>query len=164
MSAKEIIAVIAEMIKLHKTFNELAIEKTDIIKKSDIKALDMLIKKEGALIHQLNQLEQKRMSVVEAFLNRKGLVTEGVTMEQVIEMAPKEEQPILTKLQRALMSEIDRLKKNNEQNQQLIEDSLRFVNLSLDLLAPEPEEINYQRPAQKNYDSDTKRSIFDSKA
>ncbi|OLO38089.1 hypothetical protein BTR23_11880 [Alkalihalophilus pseudofirmus] len=164
MSAKAVIAVLADLIKLHKTFNEIAIEKTEVVKKSDIPALDMLIKKEGALIHQLNQLEQKRILVVEAFLNRKGLVTEGVTMEQVIEMAPKEEQPILTKLQRALMSEIDRLKKNNELNQQLIEDSLRFVNLSLDLMAPEPEEINYQRPAQKNYDSDTKRSIFDSKA
>ncbi|MEB1806673.1 MAG: flagellar protein FlgN [Bacillaceae bacterium] len=164
MSAKAVIAVLADLIKLHKTFNEIAQEKTEVVRKSDIPALDVLIKKEGALIHQLRKLEQDRLFVVEEFLKGKGLVTEGVTMDQLIELVPKEEHPILTKLHRALMSEIDTLKKSNELNQQLIEDSLRFVNLSLDLMAPEPDEITYQRPSQKNYDSEKKRSMFDSKA
>ncbi|MDE5414041.1 flagellar protein FlgN [Alkalihalobacterium chitinilyticum] len=164
MSAKAVIAVLADLTKLHKTFNEIAREKTDVIQKNDMPALDVLIKKEGALIHQLRKLEQDRMIVVEEYLKSKGLVTEGVTMDQLLELAPKEEQPILTKIHRALMSEIDKLKQNNELNQQLIEDSLRFVNLSLDLMAPEPDDVTYQRPMQKNYEAGSSRSIFDSKA
>lgn len=42
MSAKAIAAVLADMIKLHKIFNELATEKTEIIKKGDMPALSTL--------------------------------------------------------------------------------------------------------------------------
>ncbi|WP_209121474.1 flagellar protein FlgN [Alkalihalobacillus sp. BA299] len=164
MSAKAVIKVLADLIKLHQVLNEIAVEKTEIVKKGEMPALDLLIKKEVALIQQLRKLEENRMLVVEQFFTDKGLVTEDVTMDQLIEHAPKDEQSLLLKLYRALLSEIDTLKKNNELNQQLIEDSLRFVNLSLDLLTPEPDDVNYQRPTKSNNDTVASRSIFDSKA
>ncbi|WP_216830369.1 flagellar protein FlgN [Alkalihalobacterium elongatum] len=164
MSAKAVIAVLADLIKVHKELNQIAVEKTEVVKKGEMAALDMLIKKESPFIHHLGKLEEKRVLAVEQFINEKGLVTEDVTMKQLIERAPQEEQTLLLKLYRALLSEIDILKKNNQLNQQLIEDSLRFVNLSLDLLTPEPEEVTYQRPTKNQYETGSSRSIFDSKA
>lgn len=164
MSAQAIAAVLADMIKLHKIFNELAIEKTGIIKKGDMPALDQLLKKETLLIKQLKKLEQDRLFVVNEYLSNKGMAKEDVTMDELIESATLEEQDVLQRLQKGLLSEIKMLQEHNELNQQLIQDSLRFVNLSLDLIAPDPEEVNYQRPTQKGYSEGSGRSIFDSKA
>lgn len=164
MSAKAIITVLAELIKVHKELNKIAADKTDIVKKGEISALDMLIQKEVPFIHQLKKLEENRQFEVEQFLKHKGMVTEGVTFNDLVECAPKEEQALLLKLYQALLAEIDTLKNHNDLNQQLIVDSLRFVNLSLDLITPEPDDVTYQRPTQKNYEASSSRSIFDSKA
>lgn len=166
MSTKAIIAVLADLIKLHKTFNELAEKKAEVVKKGDMPALDDLIKQETTLIKKLKNLEEDRLFVVKEYLQSKGWMLEGVTMEQLIESAPKEEQLILSRLQKGLLSEMKKLQEQNQLNQQLIEESLRFVNLSLDLVAPQPDDdVNYQRPtnAPKGYDLNGNRSMFDSK-
>ncbi|WP_096202424.1 flagellar protein FlgN [Bacillus sp. FJAT-45350] len=164
MSTKAIMDVMADLIKLHQTFNQLAVEKTEAIKNSDMPSLDKLLKQETAYVKKLRKLEEDRLFVVNQYLANEGLVTEGVTMGNLVELVPSTEQVLLGKLQKALLSEIDRLRKRNELNQQLIEDSLRFVNLSLDLIAPEPEEVNYKRPTKTSYEENTGRSLFDSKA
>lgn len=165
MSAQAIAAVLADMIKLHKIFNELATEKTEIIKKGDMPALDQLLKKETLLLKKLKKLEQDRLFVVNEYLTFKGMAKEDVTMDELIQSATRDEQDVLQRLQKGLLSEIQLLQQHNELNQQLIADSLRFVNLSLDLIAPDPEEMTYQRPTKKKaYDEGQGRSIFDSKA
>lgn len=162
--SKAIIQVLADLIKLHQRLNEFALEKTEIIKKNDMPSLDALLKKESAFIQQLRKLEEDRLYVTSDYMRSKGIETEGVTMAKLIELMPKEEQPLLKKLQQALLSEIERLRTNNELNQQLLLDSLRFVNFSLDLIAPEPEEVNYQRPTKTETGPSHGRSLFDSKA
>lgn len=164
MSIQAIASVLADLIKLHKQFNEMAKEKTEIIRKNDMPALDQLLKKETALIKQLKKLEQDRLFVVNEYLRKKGIAREGVTMAGLIEMASGSEQVVLNKLQKGLLSEIEQLKEQNALNQQLLEDSLRFVNLSLDLIAPDPEDVNYRRPNSRGYEDGMNRSIFDSKA
>ncbi|WP_078555830.1 flagellar protein FlgN [Bacillus alkalicellulosilyticus] len=165
MSVKNITEVLVDLITVHKTFRELGENKTDIIKKGDMSALDLLMKTELVHVHKLKKLEEDRLFVVGQFLQRKGLATEGVTMEQLLQHVSPEEKNVLEKLQRALLAEIKGLKEVNEMNQQLLQDSLRFVNLSLDLLAPQQdEEVNYKKPTRSGYAEEHGRSMFDSKA
>lgn len=164
MSIQQVATILAEIIQVHKQFNELASEKTDIIQKSDMPALNDLLKKETVLIKRLKKLEQDRILAVNEYLNKKEMPLDGATIEQLIEVAQEEEKDVLNKLQKALLAEIDQLKKQNELNQQLLEDSLHFVNLTLDLIAPDPDEVNYRRPNEKGYNEGVNRSIFDSKA
>lgn len=164
MSLQQITKILVALIQVHKQFNELAIEKTTIIQKSDMPALDQILKKETALITQLTKLEQNRILAVNNYLKDQGIMQKQATIEQLIEVVPENERVVLSKLQKALFAEIDQLKKQNELNQQLLEDSLHFVNLSLDLIAPDPDEVNYKRPNAKSYNEGMNRSIFDSKA
>ncbi|WP_026672376.1 flagellar protein FlgN [Alkalihalobacterium bogoriense] len=165
MSTKNIAEVLQELLSVHQAFRKLAKEKAEVLKKGDMPALDQLIKKEAVVIQQLKKLEQDRLFVVEQYLHSKGLVTEGVTMAQLIQMTSPEEQEVLEKLQQELLEEIEGLKAENELNQQLIQDSLRFVNLSLDMLSPQQDEdVNYKRPKSNQYEGGASRSIFDSRA
>ncbi len=101
----------------------------------------------------------------ENFLMTKGEVTENATMTDIRKYATKDEQQQLEQLQNELLNQVQNLKRQNELNQLLIEESLRFVNLSLDLMVPHKEDISYKRPHEQD-DSryDTGHSLFDSKA
>ncbi|MBU8905986.1 flagellar protein FlgN [Desertibacillus haloalkaliphilus] len=163
-TTKAIIDVIAKLVKAHQSLNELAKQKTEVLKKGDMPALDKISQQEMAHVQQLQKLEQDRLDFVDRYVKQKGLMTEGVTMDILLEHVPVNERVILKKLQDVLVAEVDTLKQQNELNQQLIEDSLRFVNLSLDLVMPEPDEVNYQRPTTSEPEPQYGRSLFDSKA
>ena len=158
--------ILAELIYLHEQLNELAIKKVETVKKNEIMALNEIIKQETSLIKKLTKAEQSRMDVVQEFRRAKELVIEDVTMELIIEHSPVEEQPKLTEQFQILLNEMIRLKEMNELNKMLIEDSLRFVNLSLDLLSPDMTDMNYERPTNKEDELSAPRgrSIFDSRA
>lgn len=156
--------ILAELIYLHERLNELALEKLEAVKRNEITALNDIIKQETSLIKKLTKAEQSRMDAVQGWIRAKGLVTEDVTMEFMIEHSPVEEQPKLTEQFQSLLNEMIRLKEMNELNRVLIEDSLRFVNLSLDLLSPDIADMNYERPTTKESGPTEQRSIFDSRA
>lgn len=164
MAEQTLTDILAELIQLHKRLNELALEKVDAVKKNEIATLNDIIKQETSLIKKLTRAEQSRMNAIQQFSKEKGLVIENVTMETIIEHSSNEEQPQLREQFHCLLDEMTRLREMNELNKMLIEDSLRFVNLSLDLLSPDISDMNYERPTTKESGAIEQRSIFDSRA
>lgn len=164
----EIITIFKALTAVHEKFNEKAIKKEEAVKKNDIPTLNELLKEESALIQQLRKLENTRQHVVHAWMQEKGFVKEDVTFEQLLKFFPEEHKEELQQWKERLVSEITKLKDQNELNQQLIEDSLRFVNMSLDAMQPQQEFSNYQKPtsSRRGMDEDIgfgNRSLFDSK-
>src|SRR5699024_5672202 len=101
----------------------------------------------------------------EAYLQKHGEGNEEATMSEVKKHATTDEKEMLDQLQEELLIVILQLKRQNEFNQQLIEESLAFVNLSLDLMVPHQEDISYKRPDDEEHDRyDRGHSLFDSKA
>lgn len=163
MSAQLIIETMKKLVVLHETFHELADERTKLLTKGDISQLRALMQKEAVSLKQLQRLEQERIRLVQFFIQSKGLVTEGGTISELLSHVSDSEKEELQSLQNNLIKLIKRLKEKNDLNQQMIQDSLRFVNLSLDVLQPEADSGNYMRP-DKEDDQPTGRSLFDSKA
>ncbi|WP_100405460.1 flagellar protein FlgN [Bacillus solitudinis] len=165
MSAKQIIQSLAELIRVHQQLNEAAIKKMDFIKKGDMSALETLVREESKLVSKLRITELIREKQVLTFFNEQGKVTEDVTIGAMLPLLNEDEQSTLAKLQKALVQEVTILKRQNERNQSLVEESLRFVNLSLDLLMPSAEDISYTRPHEReDQATDYKHSTFDSRA
>lgn len=152
-----------KLVQLHQVFNNLADEKTEALTKGDNLRLRSLLQKESAQLKQLEQLEQERSRLVRFFISGKGLVTEGGTLAELLPYFDDGEKGELVTLQKKLIEDIEQLKKKNELNQQLIQDALRFVNLSLDMLQPELDTGNYGR-VNKEDEEPLGRSLFDSKA
>ncbi|WP_090843759.1 flagellar protein FlgN [Alkalicoccus daliensis] len=152
------------LIVVHKRLNEQALLKEEIVKKGDIPALDQLMKDEMPLVTQLSKLENARRITVRSWLKEQGVVAEDATMEQISPAFSQEEQEMFRELQEALIAEVEQLQEQNELNRQLLEDSLRFVNLSLDAVQPQKNFASYSGKGESGEDDEQGRSLFDSKA
>ncbi len=163
VSAQEILTAMEKLVQVHEILNELASEKTEAIKKGDISHLQSLLQKEVVQVKLLQQLEQERVRYVRSYQREKGFVTENGTLTELLSYVTAEEKNSLESFQQKLIEVIESLKEKNELNQKLIRDSLRFVNLSLDMIKPQAETGNYGRN-NKEDDEPEGRSLFDSKA
>lgn len=162
MTAATIIKQLDQLIKLHTSLMKLAVEKTEAIKNSDMETIDKLMKDEQQHVKAISQIETARQKEVDRLLlgsNNNSLwdlisITEGVEKEK------------LTTQREQLLRITQELRNQNNINQQLIYQSLQFVNLSLDLMRPQKiDSFNYEKPAgAKNGKQAINRGMFDSKA
>ncbi|PYZ92783.1 hypothetical protein CR194_14110 [Salipaludibacillus keqinensis] len=163
---QELIQIFQAMTVVHERFNEQAVRKEEVIKKGDMEGLEQVMKDESPLIQQLRKLENTRHHLVQQWMDEKGLVKENVTMAQLTPLFPEEEREELQYWQQRLMTEIHQLKEQNRLNEQMLQDSLRFVNLSLDAMSPQNQFSSYSGGGEKDDDDGFDpggRSLFDSK-
>jgi len=143
---------------------EVAYKKTEAIKTGDMDSLNHLLKDEQAHVAGISQLEQQRQLEVTDYLRAKGIApTDNPTVALVLENSnTDEEKAQLTKARNNLLLTLEILKNQNDLNQKLTMQSLQFVNLTLDILRPKPDQINYSRSEAQSPSKD--KAYFDSKA
>jgi flagellar biosynthesis/type III secretory pathway chaperone len=159
MKFAELISLLEKQIKLHASLHQLALKKTEALKKHDIDVLTALMKDEQKHVLAIQQLEDKRLRITKQLLKDS---EEELTITRCIELADGTERSQLEKLYKQLLELISKLKQANELNQQLTEQSLQFVYLTLDMLAPQTAPINYS--SASTYEEHAERSLFESKA
>lgn len=149
----------------HKNLNVLAKDKTEVVKKNQIDALRMIIKEEKKQLQAISKLEATLVKETASFLQNNGISTDELTITKVIEAATEVDKEQLQTAKFELENEVMELSKQNRMNQELLEQSLQFINVSLDLLQPEIDSFNYDRNEAGQQDHQTQtRSLFDSKA
>lgn len=163
---KAIFELMALLIKQHQELLHISTEKTEWIKTNNMEKLNALLKEESKKIREIEQTEMKRQQVVAQFLKKQGVNKDEATISELLEYIPEKYHESLRKLQQALLEEMGALRKRESLNRALIEDSLHFVHLTLDMIQPDPEAVRYQHPAKETSDPDSNEniSIFDSKA
>ncbi|MCD8500922.1 MAG: flagellar protein FlgN [Bacillaceae bacterium] len=164
MSVTKLTETLEQLLLVHDRLNELAKQKTECLTKADVSALKLFIQKESVLIKQLQVLEKDRIKTVHQLAMSEGYNFKTMTITEVMSHLPPNQQSDIEQFQKQLLKAISTLKQQNELNQKLIEDSIRFVNMSLDIIQPEQESGNYDRPTATNNEPNFGRSLFDSKA
>jgi flagellar biosynthesis/type III secretory pathway chaperone len=156
MSVESLISIMKKLHKMHKSLYELTLKKTDIVKKGDTTALDQLLKDEQAHMAAINKLEKERAAVSNAILP-------GASLQRIVEANPAGKEQLL-QIKEELLNVITDIKARNELNQQLIHQSLQFINFSKSLVMPQEKEINYGPPAGKKIKPGQSPGMFNSKA
>ncbi|WP_226085909.1 flagellar protein FlgN [Mesobacillus sp. S13] len=156
MSAESLTVIMNKMLKLHKSLYELTVKKTGIVKKGDTAALDQLLKDEQAHMAAINKLEQERQAVSRS-------ISPDASLQEIAEANPVEKNQLL-KIKADLVEVISEIKARNELNQQMIHQSLQFINFSKSLVMPQEKEINYGPPAGKKAKPGQSPGMFNSKA
>ena len=166
MSIDPILQTLDNLEKLHKSLLELAYKKTEFIKTGDMDSLDQLLKDEQAHVAAISQLEQQRQTVVTDYLRAKGIApTDHPTVAHVMEATESlTDQEQLKTARNRLLLNIEQLKYQNDLNQKLTYQSLQFVNLTLDMLKPRPDQINYSLTEAKGDKTTKDKTYFDSQA
>jgi flagellar biosynthesis/type III secretory pathway chaperone len=165
MSAEKLITSLEKLIKLHKSLNELAVRKTEVVKVGDMEGLNSLLNDEQKHVKAIELIENEREKQVAEYMKERGYEQDSYTLLECIEVAPKDLKDQLISLREQLIEELFILKNRNQLNQQLIYQSLQFVNVTLDMLRPQQQPINYEKPANmQGQGVKSSKSMFDSKA
>ncbi|TBL72991.1 flagellar protein FlgN [Paenibacillus thalictri] len=167
MSLQAVFENMEKLIEAHQTLLDLGERKKQALIVNDIDQLTAAVNKEGRLIKQVTELDQQRIHAIGAFMLEKGYRPNPyVTISDLTKLIFKmDEKKALQTLQQTLLQTIERLKTLNELNRQLLEQSLTFVNYSLDLvLGPPEDEAVYQNPQQQQGYGFKRQGMFDSRA
>ena len=164
MSIEKILQALTKLDMLHKSLLEIAYKKTEAIKIGDMDSLNQLLKDEQAHVAGISQLEQQRQLEVTDYLRAKGIApVDNPTVAHVLENTNTvEEKELLGAVRNKLLLTLETLKHQNELNQKLTLQSLQFVNLTLDILRPKPDQINYSKSEVHSPSKD--KAYFDSQA
>ena len=144
-----LIETLEKQLALHKSLLGLAHAKKGAIKQNKMDELNRIIRD-----------EQKHVSAVSILERQRASRSDGTVMDQLSHL-PEEEQEHAVHLRDELMSVLLELKAVNDLNAELLDQSLQFVHLQLDLLAP-LDAGNYAPDGDQ--DKPSSGPVFDSKA
>ncbi len=165
MSITKILTTLEHLEKIHKSLLSLAYDKAELIKNGDMEALDELLKGEQAHLAGIVQMETQRQKAVTDYLKDQGRsISNGPTLTELMRVVPEEDRKSLEEAKDRLLHAIHELKWQNELNQKLTYQSLQFVNLSLDMVRPQTESVNYTQTEVQGMAKSIEKRSFDSKA
>ena len=155
---QKLIGTMERLLKLHKSLYELAVKKTDIVINGDMDALNQTLKDEQVHLAAMNKLEQQRQQLARVLVPE----VDQPSLSDCLDVVDRKDWVTLDRLRSELLDVIVEIRQRNDLNQKMIYQSLQFVNLSLNLVAPQPEEFNYGPSTQMNKPAST--TLFNRKA
>ena len=148
--------------RLNESLLQLSTKKTDILKKGDFDALNELTANEQKHIQAIEQLEKQREKLLSELVKTSGNPT--VTLSDCLELVNDTEREKLNEFKEKLTQQLKELQNRNDLNEQLIQQSLQFIQVSLNLFRPQQEQITYAPPNKQNTNGLEANSIFNRKA
>jgi hypothetical protein len=160
MQTEKIEASLKDILSLHEDLLQLSFEKKDILIKGDTDQLRVITGKEQKYIKAIQKKDQELQLNCNNFLGNESTQT---TLNDVIKMVDDQTKEILMEIKQKLVEVLGLIKTQNDTNQQLINQALQFIEVSLDLLKPDIDTYNYNRSETKNPYQKEGFSIFESK-
>lgn len=151
-SITKIIQLLQHMIEAHTRLLAMVKEKRTILIEGDILALQNVINRESKCADEIQKLENERKDLVREYLEERGLQAGNPTLEELLKLqkdpSAKHQLNVAAKQLRVLIQEISYI---NENNQQLIQTSLSYVQHSIGLHVRKEPAIGYGPYATKRY-------------
>lgn len=146
----------------HELLFEMSKQKTEDIKGRNTEQLRATLIKEQKQVQAIELIETQRLKEVSGWLNEHQLPPENGTITHMLEeLSNDTDKEALENVTVHLSELIVNIKQQEQLNQALLQQSMQFVQLSLNMMQPSIENMNYN----KDHASTTARhSIFDSKA
>ncbi len=163
ISIQPITDIMGQLTEAHRQLLAISEQKLSYIKNNDMEELSNLLNKERQSIQKTEQLESRRQKVIDDYISGNGIVLSEKTISQLLHHLQNEddkrnlEQHVIQ-----LIEVIVQLRAVEQLNEDLLKQSMQFVQTSLDILEPSSKNYNYNDRLSEG--TSKKRSIFDSKA
>ncbi|REE84478.1 FlgN protein [Paenibacillus taihuensis] len=163
MNVETIIATLEQQADVYRQLLDLAKEKTPYLVHNQVEHLNLALQQERKLVKAAEELEQQRMRLCGQYFTGLGMLRyKGGKISEMIRTvtSPRDKQQ-LTDLHNTLTSLLDDLQRVSQMNQQLIMQSLKFIDYSIDLMMDDPNsDVVYQHPHSQGYNTTTRSGIF----
>lgn len=159
-----VIEILGNEYDYYKDMLELSKSKKKIIVEGKVAELDKMVKLEQNMIFNIGQLERKREETV-ARLCKDMELNSGITnISELMQVLQPEHKKQLEDMQLKLRGILSELKTINDINGQLIEQSLEYIDYSINLLAGTGMETgSLYEDIGKNKNKQRDKNIFDTK-
>ena len=132
----ELVGILEQEYESYQQLLPIAMEKTRVIVKNDINALQEITAKEQLVVDRINSMERKRnevMSNIKTVLGKKAETINLASLIQLLEKQPKE-QKALSKVRDNLKSAVIQLTEVNDRNKTLIQQSLEMIEFNMNFI------------------------------
>jgi len=164
----ELVNIMSQENDIYKKLIPIADEKTRIIIKNDLDALQKITEQEQLTIEKINALEKKREEVIVNIGTVLSRDPKSLNMKNLIKILGKqpEEQKRLSKIHDELSETLRRLVTINDRNKELINQSLEMIEFNMNLIQSTrmaPGVNNYTRAAGESDIRQAGTGMFDAK-
>ena len=159
--------VLQQLLAAHQELLALEKKKEQVLIEDRTQELVPILHDESKILKKINELENEREYWVEQYFLSKAFQQDSYTIRDLIQLVThREEKENFIDLRQELQQIIEKLGQQNQLNQQLIRQSLDYVNLTLSIFTEEPDQgFTYKKDhASSNKASQPSRSFFDTKA
>ena len=157
---ESIIKTFEEMIAVQKQLINCSEQKKSVLIERKVAELNQLVQEEAKLVKQLAKLEDERKQQVESALQGHPSFSEFVETLKDDSVKMK-----LSSLFKALQQLTIELQAKNQVNEQLLHDSVSFVQHMIDQVTQSKQrQFNYQSPLSSQPSQTNSRGFFDTKA
>ncbi|MFD1067698.1 flagellar protein FlgN [Oceanobacillus locisalsi] len=157
----QLIHAVNDLTATHSDLLALSKQKTEALTNNHLDAFQGLLVQERKLTRQLEQQEEIRQGAAEAWNKKQPHPAASLTITEMLHRLDGEEKENLEKAAVALTDTITALKRQEQLNKTLLEESMKFVQLSMELVNPTIQSMNYGAGSSEKVSG---RSLFDSKA
>lgn len=151
MSVQAVLETMRQQLELYGQLLETAEHKTPVLVANDIERLNAILTKERKLVQQAEELELRRIMLTNTYFSRLSLRLRSGKLSDMIRTVnhPEEKQQLIV-IQSELAARLAELQRRNDHNQQLIRQSLDFIEYSLELVVDSPgEDFTYRHPMNR---------------
>lgn len=152
VSIAAVIEVLSQMTELYEELLQLSLKKRDIIIRNKVIELSSITKQESSIIELINDLEQKRITAVcDCMTARSCQPDPNIKLSDLVMLVKNPEEKIqLLEIQKGLVSKLEQLNEMNLANKLLVDESLDFIDYTMDLLLDSSEQdLIYMNPSQQ---------------
>lgn len=154
MAIESIIDVLEQLQAAHVEMLELGNQKKTAVVTNKVDTLIALINQESKLLKRIELIEQQRLRAVHQFLEERGIKSKlNLTITEIARLVfDTNEKRRLFQAQASLTDVLQEVKHLNEVNQQLIKQSISYIDFFIETMSFHAEsEATYQNPAEKPY-------------
>ncbi|MFC7678568.1 flagellar protein FlgN [Paenibacillus sp. GCM10028914] len=167
MSVQTLIDSLQRLEMVYNDMLAMADAKKQAIIDNDVDKVVQLLNRESKGMKMIEQLEKERIEATYTFLQSRGVKSQlELTLTELARLVfDPEEKAKLLDVQSRLSSTLHELKQKNDINQQLLAQSLDFIDFSLDMLTGKSsqDEVTYHHPSDRG-GSTGRPGLFDTRA
>lgn len=159
--------IMGDLIGQHHQLIELGKRKKSVLIAGDVNGLNQIVEEESKMIKRIMQLESERQKTISSILIQNGMQEKEISMSELFEIVGStQEKEMLQSVQKELIDVLTELQEVNQLNQQLIKQSLDFVNYSIESMVGSDENpFTYGKPTEQtdrgNGSAKVRSRIFD---
>ena len=132
----ELIGILEEEYESYQQLLPIAMEKTQVIVRNDINALQEITAKEQLMIDRINSMERRRNEVMINIKTVLGKKAESINLTSLIQLMDKQPkvQKALAEVRDNLKRAVQRLAEVNDRNKALIQQSLEMIEFNMNFI------------------------------